>query len=135
MGITEQTFYRWKRKFGGLGPSELRKLRMLEEETRQLKKLVADLSLDKAMLQEVIEKNFEGRRDAASHRLHAGQLPGQRTSSLSRVALDSFELQAEVDPEGSSASSAKDSRSRRKSCSLRLPPDPHLAPTRRIQGG
>ena len=77
MGITEQTFYRWKRKFGGLGPSELRKLRMLEEETRQLKKLVADLSLDKAMLQEVIAKNSEGRRDAASHRFHAGQLPGQ----------------------------------------------------------
>jgi putative transposase len=47
MGITEQTFYCWKRKFGGLGPSELRKLRLLEEETRRLKKLVADLSLDK----------------------------------------------------------------------------------------
>jgi putative transposase len=58
MGITEQTFYRWKRKFGGLGPSELRKLRLLEEETRRLKKLVADLSLDKAMLQEVIEKKL-----------------------------------------------------------------------------
>ena len=56
LGITEQTFYRWKRKFGGLGASELRKLRLLEEETRRLKKLVADLSLDKAMLQEVIEK-------------------------------------------------------------------------------
>jgi putative transposase len=55
MGITEQTFYRRKRKFGGLGPSELRRLRLLEEETRRLKKLVADLSLDKAMLQEVRE--------------------------------------------------------------------------------
>jgi putative transposase len=74
MGITEQTFYRWKRKFGGLGPSELR---MLEEETRRLKKLVADLSLDKAMLQEVIEKNSEGRSEAPPHRFHAGQLPGQ----------------------------------------------------------
>jgi len=134
MGITEQTFYRWKRKFGGLGPSELRKLRMLEEETRRLKKLVADLSLDKAMLQEVIEKNYEGRSEAASHRLHARQLSGQRTSSLSGLALDSFELQAEVDSEGSSGSSAKDSRSRGKPRSLRLPPDPHLAPTRRIQG-
>ena len=58
LGITEQTFYRWKRKFGGLGPSELRKLRLLEEEIRRLKKLVADLSLDKAMLQEVIEKKL-----------------------------------------------------------------------------
>jgi putative transposase len=99
MGTTEQTFYRWKRKFGGLGPSELRKLRLLEVETRRLKKLVADLSLDRAMLQEVIEKNFEGRGDASPHRLHARQLSGQRTSSLSGLALDSFELQTEVDAE------------------------------------
>ena len=58
LGITEQTFYRWKRKYGGLGPSELRKLRLLEEENRKLKQMVADLSLDKAMLQEVIEKTL-----------------------------------------------------------------------------
>ena len=50
MGITEQTFYRWKKKYGGMMPSDLRKLRQLEEENRQLKKLVADLSLDKQML-------------------------------------------------------------------------------------
>lgn len=58
LGITEQTFYRWKRRYGGLGPSELRKLRLLEEENRKLKQVVADLSLDKAMLQEVIEKKL-----------------------------------------------------------------------------
>jgi len=58
LGITEQTFYRWRRKYGGLGPSELRKLKQLEEENRQLKTMVADLSLDKAMLQEVIEKKL-----------------------------------------------------------------------------
>ena len=45
MGITEQTFYRWKKKYGGMMPSDLRRLRQLEEENRQLKKLVADLSL------------------------------------------------------------------------------------------
>ena len=58
LGITEQTFYRWKRKYGGLGPSELRKLRLLEDENKKLKQRVADLSLDKAMLQEVIEKRL-----------------------------------------------------------------------------
>jgi putative transposase len=58
LGITEQTFYRWRRKYGGLGPSELRKLKQLEEENRKLKTMVADLSLDKAMLQEVIEKDL-----------------------------------------------------------------------------
>jgi putative transposase len=58
MGITEQTFYRWKRKYGGLGPSELRRLKQLEEENRKLKQMVADLSLDKHMLQEVLAKKF-----------------------------------------------------------------------------
>jgi putative transposase len=56
MGITEATFFRWKQKYGGLGPSELRKLRQLEEENLKLKRLVADLSLDKAMLQDVLAK-------------------------------------------------------------------------------
>ena len=58
MGITEQTFYRWKKKYGGMMPSDLRKLRQLEEENRQLKKLVADLSLDKQMLRDVLSKKF-----------------------------------------------------------------------------
>lgn len=58
MGITEQTFYRWKRKYGGLGVSELRQLKQLEEENRKLKQLVADLSLDKKMLQDVLSKKL-----------------------------------------------------------------------------
>ena len=57
-GITEQTFYRWKRKFAGMGVAELRRLKQLEEENRKLKSLVADLSLDKHMLQEVLRKKF-----------------------------------------------------------------------------
>ncbi len=63
MGISEATFYNWNRvagrkKYGGLGVSELRKLRQLEEENQQLKKLVADLSLDKQMLQDVLKKKL-----------------------------------------------------------------------------
>ena len=58
MGISEATFYNWKKKYGGLGVSELRRLKQLEEENRQLKKLVADLSLDKQMLQDVLRKKF-----------------------------------------------------------------------------
>jgi len=58
MGISEQTFYRWKKQYGGLMPSDLKKLKQLEEENRQLKKLVADLSLDKQMLQDVLSKKF-----------------------------------------------------------------------------
>jgi putative transposase len=56
MGIAEQTFYRWKKKFTGMGVAEVRKLRILEEENRKLKQLVADLSLDKQMLQDVLRK-------------------------------------------------------------------------------
>ena len=58
LGITEQTFYRWKKQYGGLAPSELKKMKQLEEENRRLKQMVADLSLDKAMLQDVIEKKL-----------------------------------------------------------------------------
>lgn len=58
MGISDATFYNWKKKYGGLGPSELKRLRQLEEENRKLKQLVADLSLDKAMLQEVVAKKL-----------------------------------------------------------------------------
>ncbi|MYC35640.1 MAG: transposase [Chloroflexi bacterium] len=56
MGISEQTFYRWKKKFQGMGVAEASRLRVLEEENRKLKQLVADLSLDKQMLQDVLRK-------------------------------------------------------------------------------
>ena len=58
MGISDATFYNWRKKYGGLGPSELRRLRQLEEENSKLKRLVADLSLDKAMLQDVLAKKL-----------------------------------------------------------------------------
>lgn len=58
MGISEAIFYNWKKKFGGLGITALRRLRQLEEENSQLKKLVADLSLDKQILQDVLKKKF-----------------------------------------------------------------------------
>jgi len=56
MGVSEATFYLWRKKYGSLGIPELRRLRQLEDETRKLKQLVADLALDKAMLQEVLTK-------------------------------------------------------------------------------
>ncbi len=58
LGISDATFYNWRKKYGGLGPSELRRLRQLEEENGKLKRLVADLSLDKAMLQDVLSKKL-----------------------------------------------------------------------------
>ena len=58
LGISEATFYNWKKKYGGLGVTELRRLKQLEEENSNLKKIVADLSLDKQMLQEVLIKKL-----------------------------------------------------------------------------
>ena len=58
MGVSEQTFYRWKRKYVGMGVAELRRLKQLEEENRRLKQLVADLALDKVMLQDVLRKKL-----------------------------------------------------------------------------
>jgi len=57
-GFSDATFYNWRKKYGGLGPSEVRRLRQLEEENAKLKRLVADLSLDKAMLQDVLSKKL-----------------------------------------------------------------------------
>ena len=58
LGVSEQTFYRWKRKYAGIGVAELRRLRQVEDENRRLKQLVAALTLDRQMLQEALRKNW-----------------------------------------------------------------------------
>ena len=57
-GISQQSFYLWKKKYSGLGLSELRELRQLREENGKLKRLVADLSLDRHILQEIVAKKL-----------------------------------------------------------------------------
>ena len=65
-GISQQTFYLWKKKYAGLGLQELRELRQLRDENAKLKRLVADLSLDRHILQEIVAKKLEGLvRDAS----------------------------------------------------------------------
>jgi putative transposase len=58
LGVSEPTFYRWKKQFTGMGTVEIRRLKQLEEENAKLKRLVADLSLDKTMLQDVLRKKW-----------------------------------------------------------------------------
>ena len=65
MGVSPQAFYSWKRRFAGLGLTELRELRQLREENRKLKTLVADLTLDKPILQEVLKKKLKAGRPSA----------------------------------------------------------------------
>ena len=57
-GISDATFYNWRKRYAGLMPSEVKRLRQLEEENAKLKRIVADLSLDKAMLQDVLSKKL-----------------------------------------------------------------------------
>ncbi|WP_455821049.1 IS3 family transposase [Pseudomonas cerasi] len=85
MGISEATFYNWKKKFGGMGVTELRRLRQLEEENHRLKRLVADLSLDKEMLQDVIRKKFlrpVQKREAVEYLLAAYRIGVRRGCRL-----------------------------------------------------
>lgn len=58
MGITEPTFYRWKKQFAGMGVAEIRRLKQLEDENARLKRLVADLTLHKTMLQDVLKRKW-----------------------------------------------------------------------------
>ena len=57
-GSSDATFYNWRKRYGGLTPSEVKRMRQLEDENNRLKKLVADLSLDRAMLQDVLSKKL-----------------------------------------------------------------------------
>jgi putative transposase len=77
MGVSEATYYRWKQLYGGLGPSELRKMRQLEEENQKLKRLVADLSLEKAMLQEVWQKKCSAWSASRDRPSGAGSISGE----------------------------------------------------------
>jgi transposase-like protein len=61
LGVTEQTYYRWRKEYGGLGRDQARRLKDLERETARLKKLVADLSLDNAILREAAQGNSSAR--------------------------------------------------------------------------
>src|SRR6202034_2010886 len=80
-GISQQTFYLWKKKYAGLGLSELRELRQLREENGKLKRLVADLSLDRHVLQEIVAKKLLGLGRVGSWR--SG--PSRSTSSVKGV--------------------------------------------------
>jgi putative transposase len=92
MGISEATFYNWKKKYGGLGVTELRRLKQLEEENSKLKQIVADLSLDKQMLQDVLKKSFENSTAKNLGHRSDGRLPGLYSTRLCDHFVVSFGL-------------------------------------------
>ena len=81
MGISQATFYAWKKKYGTVGVSELRRLRQLEEENRKLKQLVTDLSLVKVMLQDMLKKALR----PTQRKVIVGHLMSQYRVSISRA--------------------------------------------------
>jgi putative transposase len=72
MGISEATFYVWKNKYGGLSLTELRQLRQLRDENSKLKRLVADLTLDRHALQEIVKESSERRAESGSRLVEPG---------------------------------------------------------------
>ena len=91
MGISDATFHVRKKKYGGIGPSELQRLRQLEEENRKLKQIVAYLSLDKAMLRAVVAKKSEAFAPSRTRpQAHAAiwLQPAQRAESGVDVGID-----------------------------------------------
>ncbi|WBX91909.1 IS3 family transposase [Pseudoxanthomonas mexicana] len=98
MGISQATFYAWRKKFGGLGVAELRRLRQLEEENRKLKQLVADLSLDKVMLQDVLSKKLlrlAQRKTLVGHLIDRYRIGVRRACDVVRQSRSAWYYQPE----------------------------------------
>ena len=93
MGIFEQTFYRWKKRFVGMGVAEVRRLKVLEEENRKLKQLVADLSLDKQMLQDVLRKSPKACSAERPCQVSAGGLRFERAPGVRGAHAWAIDLQ------------------------------------------
>jgi putative transposase len=82
LGISEQTFYRWKRLYGGLQSDQVRELKQLQKENGRLKRVVAELTLDKALLQDVLQKSGPARAEALLGRLSGARSSRKRASGL-----------------------------------------------------
>ena len=90
MGVSEPTFYRWKKVYAGMGIAEIRRLKQLEDENAKLKRVVADLTLDKAMLQDVLRKNGKARHPPRDRAPFAACLRYRRAAGLQSDRLSSI---------------------------------------------
>jgi len=85
LGVSEQTLYQWKEKFGAMGVAEVRRLKQLEDENAKLKSLVDDLRLDRAILQDVLRKRSDSRPAPRAGQVRAGCLSGDGASGMPRA--------------------------------------------------
>ena len=127
LGISEATFYSWKKKYSGLGPVELRRLRQLEEENAQLKRIVADLTLDKQMLQDVLKKSSEGAAAPATSEPAPDGLSRLGATRLRYGVFAPQRLSLRRQSARRSRCAATPERDRRDARALRLPAHPHPA--------
>ena len=91
-GITEQTYYRWKAKYGGMDSSEAKKLKQLEDENRKLKHVVADLTLDNRALKDVLSKNGSACGTSGSRELCRSGVPDERAARLQAVGFGTIDV-------------------------------------------
>ena len=106
--VTEQTFYRWKRKYGQLGTPEIRELRQLRDENKKLKALVADLTLDKHILQESLKKSTEAGAAAPVGNVGTGCLPDLDPPCVPGKRVCQIERDVQVPPSPSGRPQAPD---------------------------
>ena len=126
-GIPIQTYYRWRKKYGGLMPSEMKRLKQLEEENQRLKRLVADLSLDKEMLQEVVRKSSEACQASGVDRRSATGVAGERAARLRGAGGRAIHLPIPISPPATGRTEKAHRGDRADPCSLWLPPHPRAA--------
>ena len=111
LGIAEQTFYAWKKKYAHLGVRELRRLRQVEEENARLKRLVADLSLDKHMLSEALRKKSKARPPPGTGPVVSRDVSGEVCAGLSARPVRPGLVVSHQSRQGSIGPPAPDSRS------------------------
>jgi putative transposase len=109
-GISEATFFNWKKKFAHLGVSELRRLRQIEDEHRRLKQLVADLTLDKHMLSETLRKKSEADAASRARRVVSHGVSGKRGAGVSAGPAQSDRVVSSTERKGSSRAARAHSR-------------------------
>src|ERR1700675_4470475 len=133
-GITEQTFYRWKKRYVGLDIDQAGQLKQLQEESARLKKLVAGLSLDKTMLQDVLQKNCEALAAPPGCELSARRVPGEPGARLPCGTNSGLHLSVPAHPRASDVTAAVHTENRPSPSALQLPEHPGAAEARGMAG-
>ena len=134
-GISEQTFYRWKNQYVGLEIDQVRQLKQLQEENQRLKRLVADLTLDKMMLQDVLAKNSEASATPSGGPVPARGLRGERTARLCRDSVEPRDIPISEPPGSAHGAADEDVGDRRGAGAVRMSQDTGAAAAGRLASG